>query len=188
MKHTRFNDSLKSVYEKEHFVQYYPEESRLIANLVRFIGGGIVAHDPCIVIATQEHCQELVSQLYSRNLDIDGQIKKGNFILLDARQTLDSFMENGMPDKDLFGQNIGKILRELSAQNKPIRAFGEMVAILWEEQSEASAVMLEQYWNEISRQFNLTLYCAYPAIHSKKADHTSMLDRVSRLHTSVLFS
>jgi PAS domain-containing protein len=43
-----------------------------------------------------------------------------------------------------------------------VRAFGEMVAVLWEKGNREGALQLERLWNEILRQRSLSLFCAYP--------------------------
>lgn len=43
-----------------------------------------------------------------------------------------------------------------------MRAFGEMVALLWERGDQAATVRLEHLWNDFCRMQTLLLLCAYP--------------------------
>jgi hypothetical protein len=43
-----------------------------------------------------------------------------------------------------------------------VRAFGEMVALLWERGDQAATVRLEHLWNDFCRMQTLLLLCAYP--------------------------
>ena len=42
-----------------------------------------------------------------------------------------------------------------------LRAYGEMVGILWKARQFAAATRLEQLWNKLLEQSNFSLYCAY---------------------------
>jgi hypothetical protein len=81
---------------------------------------------------------------------------------LDAQQTLDKFMVDGWPDEKLFFQNISTILKEARQKGRRIRAFGEMVALLWAQGLNGATVQLEHLWNELASQEDFSLFCAYP--------------------------
>ena len=42
-----------------------------------------------------------------------------------------------------------------------MRAYGEMVGILWKARQFAAAIRLEQLWNKLLEQSSFSLYCAY---------------------------
>ena len=49
-----------------------------------------------------------------------------------------------------------------AAQNgRRVRAFGEMVALLWSEGNQAAAIRLEELWNELALSQTFCLFCAY---------------------------
>lgn len=180
MKQSREIKSLNDTYENEHFVEFYQDEDGLLENLRRFVGGGIANGDPCIVIATSDHTEILKELLIQSKVNVD----KIHF--LDARETLEKFMKDSLPDKRLFNETVGGLLSKSGAKGKSIRAFGEMVALLWAEGNHAGAVLLEQLWNDISRDHKLTLFCAYPAHHFESKAHSTMLEGLSNLHSSSL--
>jgi signal transduction histidine kinase/CheY-like chemotaxis protein len=43
-----------------------------------------------------------------------------------------------------------------------VKAFGEMVALLWSEGNYAGAVRLEELWNDLQKAHSFSLFCAYP--------------------------
>jgi hypothetical protein len=66
-----------------------------------------------------------------------------------------------------------------------MRAFGEMVGLLWASGEYSAAIKLEEYWNRCLQQFNASLLCAYPidrlgpefqadGIHAILCDHTCL--------------
>src|SRR5262249_47449461 len=44
----------------------------------------------------------------------------------------------------------------------PVRVFGEMVALLWEEGDVRGALALESAWNDLADRHAFALFCAYP--------------------------
>ncbi len=180
---------LVSVYDTEHFVQFYPDEKILIKNLLSFIGGGVASGDPCAVIATKKHINSMESGLIKCGLDIDKAKNAGRLKLLDAAETLDAFMRNGMPNKELFYKVIGSLLSELSQPGKTIRAFGEMVALLSEQGNYKGVIELEKLWNEIANDYHFTLFCAYPAHQAENLKQSQILenlDNVCKTHSRAL--
>jgi hypothetical protein len=45
-----------------------------------------------------------------------------------------------------------------------VRAFGEMVAILWQQGHNGATVQLENLWNQLHGKNDFSLFCAYPKI------------------------
>jgi hypothetical protein len=63
-------------------------------------------------------------------------IRQGRYIVLDAAETLQKFMVEGFPDAARFREVLSSVVvRARGAVEKGARvvAFGEMVALLWED-------------------------------------------------------
>lgn len=186
MKQTRVNESISGVYEQEHFVHFYRGEDRLMKELSNFIGAGLIHGDPCIVVATPEHCSALEKHLTASGHDIAAARKANRYISLDAAATLASFMDDNLPNKARFKQVIGKTLEESQAKGRVVRVFGEMVALLWSDDNQTGAILLEQLWNELAREHSFTLFCGYPMHYFENIGHSQMLEDISRLHSSAI--
>src|ERR1043165_7300334 len=74
--------------DSEHFVQFYETDTFLVNSLSGFIGTGLGAGDACIVVGTGEHREELEAQLQSRGLDLAAARAGGQYLSLDAAETL----------------------------------------------------------------------------------------------------
>ena len=48
------------------------------------------------------------------------------------------------------------------AKKRRVRAFGEMVALLWAQGLSGATVQLEHLWNKICEAQQFSLFCAYP--------------------------
>ncbi len=185
---SRTTHSLDSIYEREHFVQLYEDETALYANLNRFIGGGLKNSDACVVIATPEHISALSTLLEQAGFDLQTAKQQKKLLMVDAADILSRFMADGLPDRVRFKQVIGQLLEELDTGGKTARAFGEMVALLWQQHNQAAAVLLEQLWNEIAQDYSFTLYCAYPNYYFEAEAQVSAIREITRLHSSLVRS
>jgi PAS domain S-box-containing protein len=176
--------------QHRHSVQFYSDDNFLIEALSRFIGSALGAGDAAIVIATEEHRTELARRLSDRGLDVPTAVEQGRYVALDAAETLAQFMVNDCPDEERFVQLVGgTISRARSAaekQNGRLALFGEMVAVLWEQNKLEAAIMLEQMWNEIAHSHSFSLLCAYPMSKFYRADHGDAFLRICDEHSKVL--
>lgn len=170
----------------EHFVQFYESEIFLLDSLSEFIGAGLSAGDACIVIATKAHRETLEEILKAQGLDLATAHTHGEYIALDAVETLSKFMIDGLPEPGRFFEIIGNIIRQAGEDRLHVRAFGEMVALLWEEGNQAGAIQLEELWNELAKTHSFSLFCAYPMHGFGKVAHDAPFTEVATRHTRVI--
>jgi hypothetical protein len=146
----------------EHFVQIYQDDVVLMDALDGFIGGALGNRETAIVIATPAHLASLDRRLRAHGIDVDAATADDRYIALDAEDTLSLFMRNGWPDEELFVQVIQNLLERTRAAGRRVRAFGEMVALLWAQGHSGATVRLEHLWNSLCRGESFALFCAYP--------------------------
>jgi DcmR-like sensory protein len=170
----------------EHLVHLYGEDDQLLARHVsRYLAEGVRRGDGLVVIATPEHAAAIRQQLGQGDPALSAAVQSGRLRFLDARETLDRFMVNGEPDRARFEQVVGGLLSDVRASSSTgrARAFGEMVALLWEAGRQDSATALEQYWNGLLDDGSFSLLCAYPLdVFSPDADLAS-IEVVLREHS-----
>lgn len=149
----------------DHVVQLYGEDDQLLAkNVSRYLAEGMRRLDGLIVIATPEHTQATAHHLTQDDASATLEAERaGRLVFLDARTTLDRILVDGRPDEDLFDSVVGEAMREVRARSGSgkVRAFGEMVGLLWSEARYAEAELLEALWNALLAGSDYSLYCAY---------------------------
>jgi PAS domain S-box-containing protein len=146
----------------EHFVQIYHSDDVLIESVGEYLAAGLTDHETCLVFATPDHRSALTEALGSRGVDVASAVVRERLMLLDAAEILSSFMRMGEPDPSAFFATVGAIVARAAGNGRPIRAFGEMVALLWADGLQPAAVKLERLWNELAKDYTFSLYCAYP--------------------------
>jgi PAS domain S-box-containing protein len=155
----------RPLHETEHVVQFYETDSFLLRALSDFIGSGLAAGDACIVVATPAHQAELGERLQSIGLDVNAAYASGQYVALDAAETLAAFMVAGSPEPERFAAVIGAIVAQALERRQRVRIFGEMVTLLWMDRQYDAALRLEALWNDLHTTHAFVLFCAYP-IHS----------------------
>jgi len=156
---------LESPQPNHHLVQLYAEPDELLTvNVARYVGEGLRQGDTVLVIATAAHLEHFL-----RKLDLDGAcpteaLRQAQLSVLDAEATLNKFMVDGLPDWRRFELSVGSSVARLRARagNGSVRAYGEMVGLLWSAGQRDAAIMLESYWNRLLGSQSFSLYCAYP--------------------------
>ncbi|MBV9987649.1 MAG: MEDS domain-containing protein [Chitinophagaceae bacterium] len=146
-----------------HVVQIYEKENAFLETLTGFIGAGINAGDAVVVIATADHLAGLNKRLRSHGLHVGSLITEQLYIPIDADEILPKFMVEEWPDEQCFIEAIVPVIEKAGSKNRRVRAFGEMVALLWAKGLEAAAIQLETYWNRLQKSKLFSLFCAYPA-------------------------
>jgi hypothetical protein len=169
----------------EHFVQIYQEDDVLLDALEGFIAGAVRNGESAIVIATQAHRASLEQRLRAQNLDVDQAIADDRYIALDAEHTLSLFMRDGWPDEPLFSEVIHGLLARTQGRGRRVRAFGEMVALLWAQGHGGATVRLEHLWHGICREQSFALFCAYPKSGFTQ-DATISIQEICNAHSKTL--
>lgn len=169
----------------EHLVQIYDNDDVFLDSLEGFVSGGITAGDGVVVIATRAHIASLDARMVLRGIDVAGARFEERYIELDAADALSRFMIDGWPDEDLFRDFVLKTLERAGRDGRRVRAFGEMVAILWSQGNNGATVRLEHLWKKLCNDEDLSLFCAYPKSGSTRDVHASMKE-IFDLHSRVI--
>jgi signal transduction histidine kinase len=171
-----------------HVVQFYEGEEFLADVVAHFLRAGFEAGEPALVIATEAHRRSVIERLVSQGVDVDGVCRSGRLVLLDARQTLAQFMVEGMPDWSRFKRTIGAALEKSRAAGggTQVRAYGEMVDVLWQERHTQAALALEEQWNDLGRLHAFTLLCAYAMGNFRTSEDAEPFRQVCAAHSRVV--
>lgn len=172
-----------------HFVQLYQaDESALVKNVGLYLHEGLKRGDGILLILTPEHRDMFLSHLDELGANTHAAATSGQIVILDAQQTLAEFMVKGQPDWHRFQSTITTAscrVRKVTA-HAGLRAYGEMVGVLWKARQFDAAIRLEQLWNKLLEQSSFSLYCAYAIDLFGKEFHVANLDGVLCTHTHLV--
>jgi hypothetical protein len=169
----------------DHAVQLYRDVSELARSVGAFLAAGFRCGEPAVVIATAARWTVFGAELARRGWDPEMLERKGLLTRAEADQLLDVFMDDELPSADRFEAVVGGVIDESSARfpGRTIRAFGEMVDVLWQRGQEQAAVALEELWNDLARTRSFALLCGYHLDIFEPAVHRDALPAVMRTHS-----
>jgi len=170
-----------------HAVQFYDSEAYLASVVSEFLADGARANQPIVVIATPSHRTAFAKRLREFEVNVDALRRTQQLHLLDARQTLAEFMVGEVPDPGQFETTIGSvIMRALRGrEGAPVRAYGEMVDLLWKDGNTEGAIQLERLWNDLARRYDFSLLCAYSMGNFCRANDAEAFHRICAEHSHV---
>ena len=151
--------------QQAHLLQFYGGDERpLLDNVSRYLLQGLESGDGLAIIAGKNRNESIVARLNQLGADIEAAEGNQQIVFADARPMLDKFMVEGQPDWALFLSSVGALVNDtkLRAPSGRLRAYGEMVGVLWEAGQYSAAIRLEHYWNELRDITPCELFCAYP--------------------------
>jgi hypothetical protein len=163
----------------------YRDEQELTERVNEYLLPAIQDGGVAIVVATPDHRQSFERYLADVGVEAAAAPARGAYLALDASQTMRGFMVADRPDPAGFWQAISPMLRQTARAGRPVRVFGEMVALLWDAGLIDAAIEVEAMWNELGAQYPFSLLCAYPAQPAACADQLDALTEVCRAHTQV---
>ena len=181
-----FNASAEGKTACRHEVQFYSEDAVFLDSFTGFIAFALKAGNGAIVIATKSHLDGLIQRLEAEGLDIDGAIRQGTYIALDADDSLSAIMVNGLPDPARFMTGLSDLIeascRAATADHPRVAFCGERVGLLWADGKTDAAIRLEQLCNELTETYEVDILCAYPlsSFRGKKDGH----DLICSEHTA----
>lgn len=168
-----------------HDVSFYDHDDEVVGAIERYVVDGLTGGDRVVVVVTESHLAALDDALQLRGIDPSEARSTGRYVTLDAVRTLELFMVDGSPDRTRFTTHIGSTVDAAARDGSRVRAFGEMVALLWDEGNVSGAIELEALWNGLAQTREFRLLCAYP---TRALDSASLgeVSRVCELHSVVL--
>lgn len=168
-----------------HAVRFYENDKSLAHIVAQFLSDGLAAGSPAIIVATPAQRGAFVRELAARSLDIVQLQRSDDLILLDAQDTLATFMTNGRPVAEAFTKSMCEVIRKAcrGRAHCTVRIYGQMVDLLWKAGEREAAIRLEMLWNQLANTEAFSLLCGYAMGHFYKDAH---IDEICRHHTHVV--
>jgi hypothetical protein len=168
-----------------HAVRFYENDKSLAQIVVQFLGDGLVAGDPAIVVATPAHRGAILRALIAKSFDVVQLQQSHDLILLDAEEMLAMFMTNGEPEAEKFSDAMSEVIARAcrGRLDCTVRIYGEMVDLLWKDGQQETAIRLEMLWNQLANTRRFSLLCGYAMGNFYK---DANVQEVCRHHTHVV--
>jgi hypothetical protein len=169
----------------DHTVQFYTDDTTFLDSLAGFIAEGINAGESVIVIATPAHRLSLEFRLRALGFNVPVFARDDRYISIDAQDMLSKFIIDGSLDERIFKKLAAALLARARKNGRQVRAFGEMVALLWERGNKAATLRLENLWDDCCHTEGFSVFCAYPR-NSLGKDAEASIKQISSAHSKVI--
>src|SRR3954463_3437089 len=146
-----------------HLLRFYDDDQVLASAVATFLGEGLAAGQALLVIATPQHTAMFEEMLGAMGFDLAEAKGSNQLVTLDAAEAISRFVSGGEPDWARFEAFVGAaVARSIAvAPGGKVRAYGEMVDLLWRRGQEKAALLLEGFWDRLREEYPLSLLCAY---------------------------
>src|SRR5438067_2034670 len=170
---------------KAHVVHFYERDADLVdvivADLVDAWRAGAVA----VLISTEPHRLAFEAAVVAAGVDVVAARRDGSLVTLDAADTVGRLVSHGQVDGQAFRSVVGGVMQRAAGTGRPVWAYGEMVALLWDAGDVLGAVELERLWNDLGQEIDFSLVCAYRASSVAAPGHAAALHEICGLHSEV---
>ena len=171
-----------------HAVQFYKDDASLAKTVARFFEDGLRAGEPAVMIATPSHTKAILRALSVTGCNVQSLRRTGRLQTLDATRS------------SLLSWAAGRLTRFSSratwamssngcAEDRrpcPIRAYGEMVDLLWQRGNTDAAIRLEILWNQLASNYEFSLMCGYAVGQFYKETRDPRYEDICAQHSDVL--
>jgi hypothetical protein len=168
-----------------HAVRFYENDRSLARIVAEFLHEGFDAGSPGIVVATANLRTEIIRELTDRSLDVVELQRSHDLLLLDAKETLSTFMMDGRPDARKFRNEMCQVIQGVCGDRADctVHIFGQMVDVLWQDGELDAAIRLEMLWNQLAQTEAFSLLCGYAMGHFYK---DANLDAICGQHSHIV--
>ncbi len=177
--------AMETETRSDHVVGFYERESELVGTVVEYLRSALDRDGAAIVIAVPGHRAAIQAALLARGYPIDDLVDAGRYVARDAGETLARFENDAQIDPVAFTAAASELFDGIDCGG-PIHAFGEMVALLWDAGKVDGAIDLESRWNDLRREREFSLFCAYPMSSLEKSGDLAAAKQVCDQHSHVI--
>lgn len=171
----------------DHTIQIYSNDNFFLDTLEGFAKTGFLNGESVVMIGSDQHLMALNERLKAAGFDLAALKASDQFIPIEANEALSHFLVNDWPQEDLFNAFITRVINRARYNNRRVRAFGEMVAVLWERGLAGATVQLEKLWCQLHDhdRNSFALYCAYPKSGFTQGPRES-IDKICSMHSRMI--
>jgi hypothetical protein len=169
-----------------HPCHFYRDDAALASTVARFLAPAFSEGQAMVIFSTPAHLAAIEKRLRAEALDVDGARSRGQYVAKDARVVMEALVEGDVPTAERFDAVVGSHIERASHEFGAVRAFGEIVSLMWRDGKRDAALRLEHLWNEAIGTHPLSLLCAYNVRSFTSAHDAAGVTRIISAHTGVL--
>ena len=172
----------------DHIVQLYQDQEFLNCAVCRYVGAGLANGEGVVLFSTLTHWDAFRPRLEAGGVDVHAAQERGQLTVVDADELLPRFMRGAMPDPPAFKSVVGDIFGQARAGGSypKLRAWGELVNVLWERGDVAASMNLEDMFDQLNKIVSIVMFCSFLMDNFDGHVHEVMLPRLGMNHSHLI--
>ncbi len=181
-----WQDVLTNPAAGSHIVQVCQNKALQVEVITRYVKEGLLNDEAVIIIATSALRKAVIAKMDALGLDVHTFKSQSQIKFFDAEFLLSGFLIDGVLEEQAFQEFIGIPIQAAQLKFGKVRAFGEMVDVLWKEGQHDTAIQLEDLWNNLSKKQEFSLLCTYSLDSLNPNAYDDSLERICNRHTHLI--
>ena len=169
-----------------HYVQICLDKASQVEILTRYIMDGLSNDEAVIAIAKTALRKAVMSNLYTLGFDMQTLKNRDQVRFFDAEFLLSDLLLDGVLEEQAFQVFVVSPVQAAKLKYRKVRAFGEMVDILWQNGQHNSAIQLEELWNNLCKEEDLKLLCTYFLTSLDESSYDYSLEHICKYHSHLI--
>ena len=141
-----------------------------------------------MLFPTLTHWNAFRPRLEAEGVDVDAAQERGQLTVGNADEFLPRLMHGTMPDPPVFRRVFGDVVGQARAGGsyQKVRAWGEMVNILWQRGDVAASMNLEDLFDQLNKIVRIVMFCSFLMDNFNGDVHEAMLPRLGTNHSHLI--
>ena len=169
-----------------HPCHFYSDDAAFATTVASFLAPAFKEGQAIVAFGTPAHLDAIEKRLKRDGHDVDGAKARGQYQPNDAQAALEALLVGELPAHERFEEIIGSRVDNAAREFGAVRAFGEIVSLLWRDGKRQAALRLEEMWNEAIGLHPLSLLCGYNVRSFTSAHDAAGVTGIISAHTGVL--
>ena len=172
----------------DHIVQLYQDQEFLNRAVCRYARAGLANGEGVMLFPTLTHWNAFRPRLEAEGVDVHAAQERGQLTVGDADEILPRLMRGAMPDPPVFRRVFADVVAQARAGGRyqKVRAWGEMVNILWERGDIAASMNLEDLFDQLNKIVDIVMFCSFLMDNFDGNVHEAMLPRLGMNHSHLI--
>lgn len=167
---------------RSHKAEFYSDDAVFVVGFARFIEAALEAGNAVIAVTTDSHQRGLLQRLKEHGVDVDAAVQLGQYVPLDAADTLSKFMLNDLPDPArFFGVACDLVAAAARATfGRRVSICGECGSILWAQGHADAAIQVEQLCNQLAKRYEMDILCGFSLTSFYREEDKQIFQKICR--------
>lgn len=166
-----------------HIVKVCHDAATRAEAVTYYIEKGLSNEEAVIVIARPELRKAVIALMEMQGLNVPLLKEQGKLKFFDAEFLLSNLLVKDEVDLNAFQKFIGVPIQTAKRKYGKVRAFGEMVDVLWKTGRDDTALQLEDLWNQLLQSHQFSLLHTYSVENLDPNNYEESLELICKRHT-----